>query len=185
MSRVASEWLWLHNISMAQCKSAITSVCQQLTYCSLELSHRYGNIMLTSFCNLNKHAWLRICCGFGSCEELPTTFVHIHILFVANPALGFLLRAMQVQQRHSKHLSGTSVRIQKRCHISRTSGLSGPSHANEQDGKPANKIDISATIVKDRNYWFLNSITSVNLLNKVNFCYETHRDDILINSTKI
>ena len=34
----------------------------------------------------------------------------------------------------------------------RTSGLSGPSHANEQDRKPAHKIDISATIVKDRNY---------------------------------
>ena len=37
--------------------------------------------------------------------------------------------------------------------MSRTSGLSGPSHANEQDRKPANEIDISATIVKDRNYW--------------------------------
>ena len=45
----------------------------------------------------------------------------------------------------------------------RTSGLSGPSHANEQDRKPANKIDISATIVKDRNYWYLKSITSVNI----------------------
>ena len=33
----------------------------------------------------------------------------------------------------------------------RTSGLSGPSHANGQDRKPANKIDISATIAKNRN----------------------------------
>ena len=44
------------------------------------------------------------------------------------------------------------------------SGLSGPSHANEQDRKPANKIDISATIVKDWNYWYLRSITSVDFL---------------------
>ena len=50
--------------------------------------------------------------------------------------------------------------------MSRTSGLSGPSHANEQDRKPAQKIDISATTVKDRNYWYLKSITSVNIFNK-------------------
>ena len=50
--------------------------------------------------------------------------------------------------------------------MSRTSGLSGPSHANEQDRKTAQKIDISAIIVKDRNYWFLKSITSVNILNE-------------------
>ena len=64
-------------------------------------------------------------------------------------------------------------------HKSRTSGLSGPSHANAQDRKPANKIDISATIVKESNYWFLKSITSVNILKNVNFGYETPRDDIL------
>ena len=48
----------------------------------------------------------------------------------------------------------------------RTSGLSGPSHAKGQDRKPAHKIDISATIVKDRNYWYLKSTTSVNILNE-------------------
>ena len=48
----------------------------------------------------------------------------------------------------------------------RTSGLSGPSHANGQDRKPEHKTDISATIVKDRNYWYLKFITSVNILNK-------------------
>ena len=48
----------------------------------------------------------------------------------------------------------------------RPSGLSGPSHANGQDKKPALKTDVSATIVKDRNYWFLKSITSVNILNE-------------------
>ena len=48
----------------------------------------------------------------------------------------------------------------------RTSGLSGPSHANEQDRKPAHKTDISAIIVKDRNHWYLKSITSVNILNE-------------------
>ena len=67
----------------------------------------------------------------------------------------------------------------------RMSGLSGPSHANEQDRNPVHKIDISATIVKDRNYWFLKSITSVNKLKEDNFCYETPCDNILINSTKI
>ena len=48
----------------------------------------------------------------------------------------------------------------------RTSGLSGPSHANGQDRKPAHKTDISATIVKDQNYGYLKFITSVNILNK-------------------
>ena len=67
----------------------------------------------------------------------------------------------------------------------RMSGLSGPSHANEQDRNPVHKIDISATIVKDPNYWFLKSITSVNKLNEDNICYETPCDNILINSTKI
>ena len=47
-----------------------------------------------------------------------------------------------------------------------TSGLSGSSHANEQDRKPTSKIDISAIIVKDRNYWYPKSITSVNILNE-------------------
>ena len=48
----------------------------------------------------------------------------------------------------------------------RTSGLSGPSHANRQDRKPAHKTDISATIVKDQSYWYPKFITSVNILNK-------------------
>ena len=51
--------------------------------------------------------------------------------------------------------------------------------------KPAHKIDISATIVKDRNYWFLKSITSVNKLNEDISCYETPCDNILVNSTRI
>ena len=54
--------------------------------------------------------------------------------------------------RKNKRKELTSAGIHKWCHMSRTPGLSGPSHANEQDRKPANKIDISATIVKYPNY---------------------------------
>ena len=54
-----------------------------------------------------------------------------------------------------------------------------------RDRKSANKINISATIVKDRNYWFLKYITSVDILNNVYFCYKTPCDDILINSIRI
>ena len=51
----------------------------------------------------------------------------------------------------------TSAWFHKRCHKSRTSGLSGPSHANEQDRKPANKIDISANIVTALNIGTIDS----------------------------
>ena len=67
----------------------------------------------------------------------------------------------------------------------RTPGLSGPSHANGQDRKPARKTDISATIVKDRNYWYLKSITSVdNSYEDGVFVYLTHCNIIITNSTR-